>query len=160
MFTQKHDKVLELLNRLISQVVSQPNTPQSARDRLRAMALSIAKRWGVVCTSVTDLWNIWQVLDSFEKYLSFIYLFIYLSIYLIGFELFLPLQIYSIYLVYRYRERNNEGSRSNTSTFYLLLDLLSFFDSYHEGNVDEAFEVKGIFLIYYFCYLWGDKDMI
>lgn len=80
----KHDKVLELLNRLISQVVSQPNTPQSARDRLRAMALSIAKR---------------------------------------------------------YRERNNEGSRSNTSTFYLLLDLLSFFDSYHEGNVDEAFEV-------------------
>lgn len=148
MFTQKHDKVLELLNRLISQVVSQPNTPQSARDRLRAMALSIAKRWGVVCTSVTDLWNIWQVLDSFEKYLSFDWFLNFFS------------QIYSIYLVYRYRERNNEGSRSNTSTFYLLLDLLSFFDSYHEGNVDEAFEVKGIFLIYYFCYLWGDKDMI
>lgn len=148
MFTQKHDKVLELLNRLISQVVSQPNTPQSARDRLRAMALSIAKRWGVVCTSVRDLWNIWQVLDSFEKYLSFDWFLNFFS------------QIYSIYLVYRYRERNNEGSRSNTSTFYLLLDLLSFFDSYHEGNVDEAFEVKGIFLIYYFCYLWGDKDMI
>lgn len=94
------------------------------------------------------------------KYLTSFRFFWKIFIIWLVFELFLPLQIYSIYLVYRYRERNNEGSRSNTSTFYLLLDLLSFFDSYHEGNVDEAFEVKGIFLIYYFCYLWGDKDMI
>lgn len=64
---------------------------------------------------------------------------------------FLTLLIYSIYFIYRYRERNNEGSRSNTSTFYLLLDLLTFFDSYHEGNVDEAFEVHRIFLVYNFC---------
>lgn len=74
---------------------------------------------------------------------------------------FLTLLIYSIYFIYRYRERNNEGSRSNTSTFYLLLDLLTFFDSYHEGNVDEAFEVHRIFLVYNFVifflkiwYIW------
>lgn len=72
---------------------------------------------------------------------------------------FLTLLIYSIYFIYRYRERNNEGSRSNTSTFYLLLDLLTFFDSYHEGNVDEAFEVHRIFLVYNFCNFFF-KDMI
>lgn len=132
-FTQKHDKVLELLNRLISQVVSQPNTPQSARDRLRAMALSIAKRWGMDCTLVINLWNTRQSFRFFSE--------VFIGL------VFLTLLIYSIYFIYRYRERNNEGSRSNTSTFYLLLDLLTFFDSYHEGNVDEAFEVHRIFLV-------------
>ena len=65
-------------------------------------------------------------------------------------------------LTYRYREGKNEGSRSNTSTFYLLLDLLTFFDYYHEGNVDEAFEVQGLlhclflwtFWLYFFLFLF------
>lgn len=41
---QNYDKVLELLNKLLSQVVSQPSTPQSTRDRLKQLALAIAER--------------------------------------------------------------------------------------------------------------------
>ncbi|KAK3085381.1 hypothetical protein FSP39_002489 [Pinctada imbricata] len=77
----KHDKVLEILNKLISQVVSQPNAPQSSRDRLRALAISIAER---------------------------------------------------------YRTQGKEGSRANTKTFLLMLDLLTFFDFYHESNMEES----------------------
>ncbi|KAK2189808.1 hypothetical protein NP493_96g07020 [Ridgeia piscesae] len=42
---KNHDKVLELLNKLLSQVVSQPSTPQSTRDRLKQLALAIAERY-------------------------------------------------------------------------------------------------------------------
>ncbi|KAJ8303074.1 hypothetical protein KUTeg_019470 [Tegillarca granosa] len=82
---KKHDKVLELLNRLLSQVVSHPgSSPQSSRDRLRNLAVGVAER---------------------------------------------------------YRVQGHEGNRSNTSTFFLLLDLLVFFDYYHEGNLDDAINV-------------------
>ncbi|KAI0235619.1 Nuclear pore complex protein Nup93 [Lamellibrachia satsuma] len=42
---KNYDKVLELLNKLLSQVVSQPSTPQSTRDRLKQLALAIAERY-------------------------------------------------------------------------------------------------------------------
>ncbi|KAL5020849.1 hypothetical protein ScPMuIL_000004 [Solemya velum] len=81
---KKHDKVLELLNKLLSQVVSQATSPQSTRDRLKNLAFDVAGR---------------------------------------------------------YRTMGHEGTRSNTSTLYLLLDLLTFFDFYHEGNMEQSLEV-------------------
>ena len=42
---QKPDKVLELLNKLLSQVVSQTSSNQSNRDRLKGLALGIAERY-------------------------------------------------------------------------------------------------------------------
>lgn len=81
---KKHDKVLELLNKLLSQVVSQANSTQSSRDRLRSLAVSIASR---------------------------------------------------------YKSLGSDGNLLNGSTFFLLLDLLTFFDCFHEGKMDEAFTV-------------------
>ncbi|XP_053304486.1 nuclear pore complex protein Nup93 [Spea bombifrons] len=78
------DKVLELTNKLLSPVVSHANTPQSNRDRLKNMALSIAER---------------------------------------------------------YRKQGIGAEKSINSTFYLLLDLITFFDEYHAGHVDQAFDV-------------------
>lgn len=78
---KKHDKVLELLNKLLSQVVSQANSTQSSRDRLRGLAVCIAER---------------------------------------------------------YRVQGAEGNLSNAKTFFLLLDLLTFFDCFHDGRMDEA----------------------
>ncbi|XP_074644286.1 nuclear pore complex protein Nup93-like [Tubulanus polymorphus] len=75
------EKVLELMNKLLSQVLSQPPTPQSSRDRLKCLALAIAER---------------------------------------------------------YRDLGFEGTKSTTSTFYLLLDLMTFFDGYHAGHLDQA----------------------
>lgn len=42
---QDHNKVVELLNRLLSQVLSQAQNPQSNRDRIKQMALSVAERY-------------------------------------------------------------------------------------------------------------------
>ncbi|XP_052062169.1 nuclear pore complex protein Nup93-like [Mytilus californianus] len=81
---KKHDKVLELLNKLLSQVVSQASSTQSSRDRLRSLAFGIAER---------------------------------------------------------YRAQGAEGNLSNASTFFLLLDLLTFFDCFHDGSMDEALTV-------------------
>ncbi|CAH1780372.1 unnamed protein product [Owenia fusiformis] len=78
-----HDKVLELLNKLLVQVLSQAPSPQSNKDRLNQMAISIAER---------------------------------------------------------YRALGHEGTVSNTSTFYLLLDLMTFFDLYHTGKPDQAID--------------------
>jgi nuclear pore complex protein Nup93 len=33
-------------------------------------------------------------------------------------------------------------SASNASKFYLLLDLMTFFDLYHTGSVDQALDVS------------------
>ena len=41
---QNHDKVLQLMNKLLAQVVSHQPTPQSNKDRLRQIALGIAER--------------------------------------------------------------------------------------------------------------------
>ncbi|CAH2324545.1 nuclear pore complex Nup93 isoform X1 [Pelobates cultripes] len=78
------DKVLELINKLLSPVVSQVSTPQSNKDRLKNMALSVAER---------------------------------------------------------YRTQGISAEKSINSTFYLLLDLMTFFDEYHAGHIDLAYNI-------------------
>ncbi|XP_046568513.1 nuclear pore complex protein Nup93-like [Haliotis rubra] len=81
---KNHEKTLTLLNKLLSQVISQPGAPQSNRDRLKNMALGIAQR---------------------------------------------------------YRTLGYEGTQATSNTFYLLLDLITFFDLYHVGSMDQGLEV-------------------
>lgn len=78
------DKVLELMNRLLSPVVAQISAPQSNKERLKNMALAIAER---------------------------------------------------------YRTHGVAGEKSVDCTFYLLLDLMTFFDEYHAGHIDRAYDV-------------------
>ncbi|XP_041455618.1 nuclear pore complex protein Nup93-like [Lytechinus variegatus] len=75
------DKVLELMNRLLSPTIASSNSPQSNRERLQALALSIAER---------------------------------------------------------YQSKGLTGSPANTKSFYLLLDLMTFFDAYHNRDLDRA----------------------
>lgn len=77
------NKVLEIMNRLLSPVVSMANTPQSKRDRLQMQAIALAER---------------------------------------------------------YQMQALTGSRANTRTFYLLLDLMTFFDQYHARELDRALQ--------------------
>lgn len=42
----------------------------------------------------------------------------------------------------RYRSQGVAGDKSVDSTFYLLLDLMTFFDEYHAGHVDRAYDVS------------------
>ncbi|KAE8296621.1 Nuclear pore complex protein Nup93 93 kDa nucleoporin Dead eye protein Nucleoporin Nup93 [Larimichthys crocea] len=78
------DKVLELMNRLLSPVIAQISAPQSNKERLKNTAVAIAER---------------------------------------------------------YRSQGIAGEKSVDSTFYLLLDLTTFFDEYHGGHVDRAYDV-------------------
>ncbi|KAI4825861.1 hypothetical protein KUCAC02_021526 [Chaenocephalus aceratus] len=78
------DKVLELMNRLLSPVIAQVSAPQSNKERLKNTAVAIAER---------------------------------------------------------YRSQGVSGDKSVDSTFYLLLDLTTFFDEYHAGHVDRAYDV-------------------
>ncbi|XP_033613746.1 nuclear pore complex protein Nup93 isoform X1 [Fukomys damarensis] len=78
------DKVLELMNKLLSPVVPQISAPQSNKERLKNMALSIAER---------------------------------------------------------YRAQGVSANKFLDSTFYLLLDLITFFDEYHSGHIDRAFDI-------------------
>ncbi|EMP25592.1 Nuclear pore complex protein Nup93 [Chelonia mydas] len=78
------DKVLELINKLLSPVVPQISTPQSNKERLKNMAHSIAER---------------------------------------------------------YKAQGISTKKSIDSTFYLLLDLITFFDEYHAGHLDRAFDI-------------------
>ncbi|XP_035013406.1 nuclear pore complex protein Nup93 isoform X2 [Hippoglossus stenolepis] len=78
------DKVLELMNRLLSPVIAQVSAPQSNKERLKNTAVAIAER---------------------------------------------------------YRSQSVSGEKSVDSTFYLLLDLMTFFDEYHAGHVDRAYDV-------------------
>ncbi|EPY77110.1 nuclear pore complex protein Nup93 [Camelus ferus] len=79
------DKVLELMNKLLSPVVPQISAPQSNKERLKNMALSIAER---------------------------------------------------------YRAQGISANKFVDSTFYLLLDLITFFDEYHSGHIDRAFDIR------------------
>ncbi|KAF5919685.1 hypothetical protein HPG69_000286 [Diceros bicornis minor] len=79
------DKVLELMNKLLSPVVPQISAPQSNKERLKNMALAIAER---------------------------------------------------------YRAQGISANKFVDSTFYLLLDLITFFDEYHSGHIDRAFDVS------------------
>uniref|UniRef100_A0A3Q2XXL7 Nuclear pore complex protein Nup93 n=1 Tax=Hippocampus comes TaxID=109280 RepID=A0A3Q2XXL7_HIPCM len=78
------DKVLELMNRLLSPVIAQVSAPQSNKERLKNTAVAIAER---------------------------------------------------------YRSQGIAGDKFVDSTFYLLLDLMTFFDEYHAGHVDRAYNV-------------------
>uniref|UniRef100_A0A8C5B6E0 Nuclear pore complex protein Nup93 n=1 Tax=Gadus morhua TaxID=8049 RepID=A0A8C5B6E0_GADMO len=78
------DKVLGLMNRLLSPVIAQVSAPQSNKERLKNTALAIAER---------------------------------------------------------YRSQGTAGEKSVHSTFYLLLDLMTFFDEYHAGHIDRAYDV-------------------
>ncbi|PIO33620.1 hypothetical protein AB205_0131730 [Aquarana catesbeiana] len=42
----------------------------------------------------------------------------------------------------RYRSQGTSAEKSISATFYLLLDLMTFFDSYHAGHIDVAFDVS------------------
>lgn len=81
---KNHEKALEMLNKLLSQVVSTSSGLQSPRDRLQAMAYDLAQR---------------------------------------------------------YRALGHTASQSRLNTFYLLLDLMQFFDLYHAGQLDQALDV-------------------
>uniref|UniRef100_A0A674ANC9 Nuclear pore complex protein Nup93 n=1 Tax=Salmo trutta TaxID=8032 RepID=A0A674ANC9_SALTR len=78
------DKVLELMNRLLSPVIAQVGSTQSNKERLKNTAVAIAER---------------------------------------------------------YRTQGVAGEKSVDSTFYLLLDLMTFFDEYHVGHIDQAYDV-------------------
>uniref|UniRef100_A0A3Q1G119 Nuclear pore complex protein Nup93 n=1 Tax=Acanthochromis polyacanthus TaxID=80966 RepID=A0A3Q1G119_9TELE len=79
------DKVLELMNRLLSPVIAQVSAPQSNKERLKNTAVAIAER---------------------------------------------------------YRAQGIAGEKTVDSTFYLLIDLMTFFDEYHAGHVDRAYDVR------------------
>lgn len=48
---------------------------------------------------------------------------------------------------HRYRSQGIAGEKSVDSTFYLLLDLMTFFDEYHAGHVDRAYDVSTALII-------------
>lgn len=47
----------------------------------------------------------------------------------------------------RYRSQGVAAEKSVDSTFYLLLDLMTFFDEYHAGHVDRAYDVSTALMI-------------
>lgn len=84
---KEHQRVLELCNQQISHVVTEVNTPNSTRDRLKQMVFSIAMRYKAeINTSLKPV------------------------------------------------------KKSTVSTFYLLIDLMTFFDLYHSENWEFAYE--------------------
>jgi nuclear pore complex protein Nup93 len=83
---KEQQRVMELCNKLLSQVVSEVNVPNSNRDRLKAMATSIAQRYKI------------------ESGCSVLIL------------------------------------KSVSNTFYLLTELMHFFDIYHSENWELAYE--------------------
>lgn len=42
----------------------------------------------------------------------------------------------------RYKAQGISAKKPINSTFYLLLDLITFFDEYHAGHIDKAFDVS------------------
>lgn len=81
---KNHNKVLEILNRLLSQVASSPCVPHTDRDRLQSLAVHIAER---------------------------------------------------------YRSHPHIASGRMSHTFFLLLDIMQFFDNYHAKRWGEALDV-------------------
>ena len=85
MLLQDHEKVLSLLNQLLSSVASSPPSPQSPRDRLHQLAVVLAER---------------------------------------------------------YRGCGHSAPQALAHTFFLLLDIMTFFDHYHNKREDQALEVN------------------
>lgn len=88
---KKHDKVIELLNKLLAQVVSLPPIPESRRDRMQRQAIDIAKRF-----------------------------------------------------------RANGITVSEDASFFLLLDLMTFFDLFHSKKLDEALDILSKIKVFFF----------
>ena len=84
---KEYQRVLELCNKLASQIVTDVNTPNSNRDRIKSMIFAIAMRYKT--EGATSLKAI---------------------------------------------------QPSTMATFYLLTDLMTFFDLYHGQNWDVAYE--------------------
>ena len=53
----------------------------------------------------------------------------------------------------RYRNLGYAASHQISHTFFLLLDLMLFFDSYHAKRIDEALEVSNTLFSQCTCYL-------
>ncbi|XP_055926335.1 nuclear pore complex protein Nup93-like [Argiope bruennichi] len=88
---KKHDKVIEILNKLLSQVVPQVNVVGSNRQRLENVALSIAER---------------------------------------------------------YRMQGHTANPETIATFFLLLDLMQFFNYYHNNQYVDALDtIKSLKLL-------------
>ncbi|XP_035209055.1 nuclear pore complex protein Nup93-like isoform X2 [Stegodyphus dumicola] len=88
---KKHDKVIEILNKLLSQVVPQMNVEGSNRQRLESLALTIAER---------------------------------------------------------YKTQGHTASPETAGTFFLLLDLMAFFNYYHKNQHIEALDrIKSLRLL-------------
>ena len=51
----------------------------------------------------------------------------------------------------RYKTQGNNASRIRSNTFYLLCDLIQFFDLYHLNQMDDAFEVNLVLRIIRIC---------
>lgn len=51
-------------------------------------------------------------------------------------------QCYCQTISFRYKAQGISAKKSVDSTFYLLLDLITFFDEYHAGHIDRAFDVS------------------
>jgi nuclear pore complex protein Nup93 len=79
-----HEKVIELLNKLLGQVVSEPSVAESRRDRLQKQAVEIARR---------------------------------------------------------YRAVGHTASHDSTAAFFLLLDLMTFFDAFHSQLFKDALDI-------------------
>ena len=79
---KKHDKVIELLNKLLAQVISLPPIQESRRDRMQRQAVDVAKRY-----------------------------------------------------------RSNGFKATDDGSFFLLLDLMTFFDLFHSKKYDEALDI-------------------
>ncbi len=98
---KKYDKVIELLNKLLAQVISLPPVPESRRDRLQKQAIDVAKRYranGILGKEKCPI--------LFEE---FFYNLIFLA--------------------------------SSNGAFFLLLDLMTFFDLFHSKKLEEALEI-------------------
>ena len=56
--------------------------------------------------------------------------------------------IFSLFLYFRYKSRGCKASKAKSGTFYVLLDLMYFFDLYHSEQYDLALEVRFFIFLY------------
>ena len=75
---------------------------------------------------------------------------------------FLAISLHQLFdgFVHRYRKSGISNSlRSDTSCFYLILDLITFFDLYHGAQMEEALEVGCFFFTsVVFCFGFQEND--
>jgi hypothetical protein len=102
----KHNKVLQLLNKMLSFVIPERKVPDSKRTRLETLALKLA-----------------------EKVLKF------LVKYFLSFD-------NMINLLNRYCGHGCNASSDVSQTFYLLFDLMTFFDYYYNQQYNDALDVR------------------